>query len=81
MRSLFIISLFISFVAHAGKVDSFSKELIESFDDQAIENEKVLEEPRQEMRRGPASVGPSEVVTEEKKIDKMNIRQIGPNNW
>lgn len=80
MRSSLIIFLFIPVFAFAGKVDSFSKELIESFDDQAIENEKVIE-PKQEVRRGPASIGPSEVVTEEKKIDKTNFRQIGPNNW
>lgn len=80
MKSSWIFVLLIPIMSHAGKVENFSKELIESFDEQAIENEKLLE-PKKEVKRGPASIGPSEIITEEKKIDKMNIRQIGPNNW
>jgi len=71
----------LSFAALAKEVKDFNKILIQNVQ-KDIRNDNDQQFKSKPVSRGPASVEANEnTIQEDQKIDKMNIRQIGPNKW
>ena len=79
--AIILIILNFTFSAFAKEVRDFNKVLIQNVQ-KDIRNNNDEQFKAKPVSRGPASVEANEnTIQEDKKIDKMNIRQIGPNKW
>ena len=75
--------IFFSQLSYATEVKDFNRALIEGVKkDIEADNDDAFK--KKVPMRGPASVEaahPSGVPKDEKRIEKMNIKQIGPSKW
>jgi hypothetical protein len=85
MKSLFVLFLMMMSTLSWGKeLNDFNHSLLEGVQkDISSDNDQTLRK-KHTIGRGPASVAPDQEgsqIYEVQKVDKMNIRQIGPNKW
>ncbi len=82
MKPFLILVIFISTLALADEIKDFNKVLLQGVrKDIKNENNDSFKRP---AARGPASVQEADIephIEEDKKIDKMNIKQLGSSKW